>query len=88
MSAKTKRTLRKGLYLDKKDAYACIWKSIVKVIERESQKQYYEQNKDGMKLRVRKHYEQNKYAKNWGYDSIMNRIKMLKIECTTGLWTE
>ena len=52
---------------------------------RESQNKYYEQNKDVMKFGVRKHYEQNKDAKNLVHDSIMNRIKMLKIECTTAL---
>ena len=38
-----------------------------------------------MKLHVRKHYEQNKDAKNRVYNSIMNRINMLKIECTAAL---
>ena len=50
-----------------------------------SVQQHYEQNKDTIKLSVRQHYEQNKDAKNWVYDNIINRIKMLKIECTTVL---
>ena len=73
MSAKTKRTLRKKWYLDKKDAsqlYMKEYRESNRNAIRESQKQYYEQNKD---------------AKNLVYDSIMNRIKILKIECTTVL---
>ena len=50
-----------------------------------SVQQHYEQNKDAKRLSVQQHYEQNKDAKNLVYDSIMNRIKMLKIECTTVL---
>ena len=67
MSDKTKRTLRKKWYLDKKDAsqlYMKEHRESNRNAIRESQKQYYEQNKDGMKLRVRKHYEQNEDAKN------------------------
>ena len=35
-------------------------------------------NKDAKKFRVRLHYEHNKDAKNLLYNSIMNRIKMLR----------
>ena len=49
-------------------------------------RKHYEQNKDAKKLSVQQHYEQNKDAKNRVYDnSIMKRIKMLKIECMTAL---
>ena len=68
MTAKTNRALRKKLYVDKKDAsqlYTKEYRESNNAI-RESQKQYYEQNKDVMKLFVRKHYEQ------------MIRIKMLR----------
>ena len=55
MSAKTKRALRKKRYLDNKDAsqlYMKEYRESNRNAIRESQKQYYEQNKDGMKLRV------------------------------------
>ena len=83
MSAKTKRALRKKRYLDKKDVsqlYMKEYRESNRNAIRVSQSKYYEQNKDVMKFGVRKHYEQNKV-----YSSIMNRIKMLKIECTTAL---
>ena len=48
-------------------------------------RKHYEQNKDAKKFSVQQHYKQNKDVKNLVYDSIMNRIKMLKIECTTAL---
>ena len=55
MSAKTKRALRKKQYLDKKDASQLYMKECCKSNRnaiRESQKQFYEQNKDVMKLCV------------------------------------
>ena len=55
MSAKTKRALRKKRYLDKKDASQFNMKEYRESNRnamRESQKQYYEQNKDVMKLCV------------------------------------
>ena len=64
MSAKTKRALRKKQYLDKKDAsqlYMKKYRESNRNAIRESQKQYYKQNKDVMKLCVR---------------CFMNRIKM------------
>ena len=65
MSAKTKRALRKKRYLDKdaSQLYMKEYHESNRNAIRESQKQYYEQNKDVMKC-VRKHYEQNKDAKN------------------------
>ena len=55
MSAKTKRALRKKRYLDNKDAsqlYMKEYRESNRNAIRESQKQYYEQNKDVMKLCV------------------------------------
>ena len=66
MSAKTKRALRKKRYFDNKDAsqlYMKEYRESNRNAIRESQKQYYEQNKD---------------AKNLVYSSIMNTIKVLK----------
>ena len=57
MSAKTKRAIRKKQYLDKKDASQLYMKEYCESNRnaiRESQKQYYEQNKN---VCVRKHYE-------------------------------
>ena len=55
MSVKTKRVLRKKRYLDNKDVsqlYMKEYRESNRNAIRESQKQYYEQNKDGMKLCV------------------------------------
>ena len=65
MSAKTRGALRKKRYLDKKDAsqlYMKEYRESNRNAIRESQKQYYGQNKVVMNLCVRKHYEQNKDA--------------------------
>ena len=54
MSAKTKRSLRKKRYLDKdaSQLYMKMYRESNRNAIRESQKQYYEQNKDAKKLSV------------------------------------
>ena len=60
------RALRKKRYLDKKDASQLYMK------------EYRESNRNAIRESQKLYYEQNKDAKKFSVQSIMNRIKMLK----------